>query len=107
MSEDPIANTHSDLEVAANRDRPTRFFSPRRPLSQPVLVDIDPVMSEYDKQASQTVRPVHTSGATDGRYRNPFGWSPLVFGLVVGLTTATIVGAVVGGGVGAALSSHR
>lgn len=52
----------------------------------------------------------HDDGKTSKTYpkrtsRNPFGLSPLLFGLLVALVTAIITGGAVGGGVGSQIKS--
>ena len=58
------------------------------------------------KEAHENV-PYHPPAPEEPTSRNPFGLSPVLFGLLVGLITAVIVGGAVGGGVGGALSSRK
>lgn len=65
-----------------------------------------------DKQAFTDGRrtdPHEEEGAGGNEHqsssRNPWGLSPLVFGLLVALVTAVIIGGAVGGGVGSQIKS--
>lgn len=49
--------------------------------------------------------PTRNSYGERGRFRNPFGLSPLLFGLLIAALTAIVVGAAVGGGLGGTLAS--
>ncbi len=60
-----------------------------------------PVLTPYDNS-----RYEEEHGASRRRTsRNPFGLSPLAFGVLVALITAIILGAALGGGLGSAINS--
>jgi|ERR1700722_13953658 hypothetical protein len=69
--------------------------------------------SRHDEQpapSSHHSNGFHDDGKTSKTYpkktsRNPFGLSPLLFGLLVALVTAIITGGAVGGGVGSQIKS--
>ena len=68
----------------------------------------EPRSKEPYEQTSTTRSGRNSNWQRDGaERRNPWGLSPLMFGLLIALTTMIVVGAIVGGGVGGALSSSN
>jgi hypothetical protein len=61
-------------------------------------------VNSYGPEVAPNPSPTHYS-QTQQQKRNPFGLSPLAFGLLVGVITAIVIGAALGGGIGAALAS--
>ena len=88
----------SGLEVAT--DRHGSLPEVRAPPPQPYY-------QQYKQPADAQDYGGEEWGREAKKHRLPFGWSPVVFALVVGVITALIVGAVVGGGVGGSLASSK
>ena len=58
------------------------------------------ITGSYDGEQQNPNRP----NDQQGLYRLPFGWTPLLFGVVTALVAALLAGAVVGGAVGGSLA---
>ena len=63
---------------------------------------LDPYINSHGPEAYHPTQYAHQG--TQPR-RNPFGLSPLAFGLLVGAAVAIVMGAALGGGIGGALAS--
>jgi hypothetical protein len=70
-----------------------------------------PGLEHYNEQDTNKVAyggptyPTRKPYGERARSRNPFGLSPLLFGLLIAALTAIVVGAAVGGGLGGTLAS--
>jgi hypothetical protein len=88
-------------------DSQTNSLAPQ--VVQPELEPVDEreKMHQYINSYGPEVapNPPHVYQSHSQQQKNPFGLSPLVFGLLVGAITAIIMGAALGGGLGGTLSS--
>lgn len=89
----PVASTDEGYpEVAASMTQP-----PLQPYQQPNY-------GYPQQQPHHLYAPVEEQPLPASRKANPWGLSPLAFGLLVAAITAVVVGGAVGGGVGGAMS---
>ena len=97
----------SDYRVLIERQQPSlqlnESLPSSTPISSPPVEKYNPIPSGYGTGHQNTSKPDDRHGL----YRLPFGFTPLLFGVVTALVTAIIVGAAVGGGVGASLASKK
>ena len=100
----------SGLEVSSNRDAsmPGRHVPPPQPNYDQYRLPIGDQEHNADKSYREVQQHDGEKSSSDQqKHRVPFGWTPVVFALVVGTFTAIVVGAAVGGGLGGSLASSK
>jgi hypothetical protein len=99
-SELEVSGVPSGLEVALPSSQENGNPGTRRSVPSYTAPSTTQDAKEGSKYPSE-------AGGLPQRRRNPWGLSPLMFGLLVALITLIIVGAALGGGLGGSLASAR
>lgn len=95
--------SYPEVAVPMNQPSLEHFQQPTQQYQQPNNQNYA-ATNQY--QYAQTPGPAQQEFAPqEQQKRNPWGMSPLAFGLLVALITALVVGGAVGGGVAGAMSS--
>ena len=101
-----VSEVPSGLEVGLPPSQGTSNPSARKPVaSYAAPSTTQDGMSQYPSEDGN--KYLSEAGGISKPRRNPWGLSPLMFGLLVALITLIIVGAALGGGLGGSLASAQ
>jgi hypothetical protein len=101
-----VSEVPSGLEVGLPPSQGTSNPSARRPVpSYAAPSTTQDGTSQYPSEDGN--KDLSKAGGISKPRRNPWGLSPLMFGLLVALITLVIVGAALGGGLGGSLASAQ